>query len=59
VTEPESTREDPPQPDAPPQPDRRPTLDTLVRKRRTDQAFFLRITRAMQQNRDALERLHR
>ncbi len=35
----------------------RPSLTTLVRRRRADQAFFLRLRDAMQQNRKALERL--
>ncbi len=35
----------------------RPSLTTLVRRRRADQAFFLRLRDAMQQNHTALERL--
>jgi hypothetical protein len=37
----------------------RPTLDTAVRRRRADEAFFIRISRAMQQHEQALERLKR
>jgi len=37
--------------------DRRPTLNTMVLRRRTDQAFFLRVRDAIQQNHKALERL--
>jgi hypothetical protein len=39
--------------------DARPTLDTAVRRRRADEAFFIRISKAMQQNEQALERLKR
>jgi hypothetical protein len=35
----------------------RPSLTTEVRRRRTDQAFFLRLRDAIQQNHKALERL--
>ena len=35
----------------------RPSLTVLVRRRRADQAFFLRLRDAMQQNHKALERL--
>jgi hypothetical protein len=35
----------------------RPSLTTQVRRRRADQAFFLRLRDAMQQNHRALERL--
>jgi hypothetical protein len=35
----------------------RPSLTTQVRRRRTDQAFFLRLRDAIQQNHRALERL--
>jgi hypothetical protein len=35
----------------------RPSLTTLVRRRRADQAFFLRLRDAIQQNHKALERL--
>jgi hypothetical protein len=35
----------------------RPTLTTLVRRRRADQAFFLRLRDAIAQNHRALERL--
>jgi hypothetical protein len=34
-----------------------PTLTTQVRRRRADQAFFLRLRDAIQQNHRALERL--
>jgi hypothetical protein len=37
--------------------DRRPSLTTQVRRRRTDQQFFLRLRDAIQQNHKALERL--
>lgn len=37
----------------------RPTLDAAVRQRRTDEAFFIRISRAIRQNERALERLSR
>jgi hypothetical protein len=48
----------PPDQDSPPAPDRaRPSLTTQVRRRRADQAFFLRLRDAMQQNHRALERL--
>jgi hypothetical protein len=35
----------------------RPSLTTQVRRRRADQAFFLRLRDAMEQNHRALERL--
>ncbi len=35
----------------------RPNLTTAVRRRRTDQEFFLRLRDAIQQNHRALERL--
>jgi hypothetical protein len=35
----------------------RPSLTTQVRRRRTDQEFFLRLRDAIQQNHKALERL--
>jgi hypothetical protein len=35
----------------------RPSLTTAVRRRRTDQAFFLRLRDTIQQNHKALERL--
>jgi hypothetical protein len=35
----------------------RPSLTTEVRRRRTDQAFFLRLRDTIQQNHKALERL--
>jgi len=35
----------------------RPTLTVQVRRRRTDQQFFLRLRDAIQQNHKALERL--
>lgn len=35
----------------------RPSLTVLVRRRRADQAFFLRLRDAMEQNHKALERL--
>jgi hypothetical protein len=35
----------------------RPSLTTEVRRRRTDQEFFLRLRDAIQQNHKALERL--
>jgi hypothetical protein len=37
--------------------DPRPSLTTQVRRRRTDQQFFLRLRDAIQQNHKALERL--
>ncbi len=37
--------------------DRRPSLTAQVRRRRTDQQFFLRLRDAIQQNHKALERL--
>jgi hypothetical protein len=37
--------------------DTRPSLTTQVRRRRADQAFFLRLRDAIQQNHKALERL--
>ncbi len=37
--------------------ERRPSLTTQVRRRRTDQQFFLRLRDAIQQNHKALERL--
>jgi hypothetical protein len=40
----------------PPRPTR-PSLTTQVRRRRADQAFFLRLRDAIQQNHRALERL--
>ena len=43
---------------APSAPDRtRPSLTVQVRRRRTDQAFFLRLRDAIQQNHRALERI--
>jgi hypothetical protein len=36
---------------------RRPNLTTLVRRRRTDQEFFLRLRDAIQQNHKALDRM--
>jgi hypothetical protein len=43
---------------APAAPDRaRPSLTAQVRRRRADQAFFLRLRDAIQQNHRALERL--
>jgi hypothetical protein len=38
-------------------PEPRPTLTAAVRRRRGDQAFFLRIADIIQQNHNALERL--
>jgi len=35
----------------------RPSLTTQVRRRRTDQEFFLRLRDAIQQNHKALERM--
>lgn len=35
------------------------TLDTAVRRLRTDEAFFIRISKAIRQNEAALERLSR
>lgn len=53
--------EDPPAPAGTPatgSPDeKRPSLTTEVRRRRADQAFFLRLRDAIQQNHRALERL--
>ena len=37
--------------------DKRPTLTTQVRRRRADQAFFLRLRDAIHQNHRALERI--
>jgi hypothetical protein len=37
--------------------DHRPSLTSAVRRRRTDQEFFLRLRDAIQQNHKALERL--
>jgi hypothetical protein len=37
--------------------DARPSLTTQVRRRRTDQQFFLRLRDAIQQNHKALKRL--
>jgi hypothetical protein len=37
--------------------DHRPTLTAEVRRRRTDEQFFLRLRDAIQQNHKALERL--
>ena len=45
-----------PQP-RPPTTASRPTLDTAVRRRRADQAFFIRLSQAIGQNQRALERL--
>jgi hypothetical protein len=43
---------------SPPAPEHtRPSLTTQVRRRRADQAFFLRLRDAIQQNHRALERL--
>jgi hypothetical protein len=43
---------------SPTAPDRtRPSLTSQVRRRRADQAFFLRLRDAIQQNHRALERL--
>jgi hypothetical protein len=36
-----------------------PSLDTAVRRRRTDQAFFLRLGRAIAQNERVIQRLSR
>jgi hypothetical protein len=38
-------------------PDGRPSLTAAVRRRRTDQEFFLRLRHAIHQNHKALERL--
>ncbi len=38
---------------------RRPTLNSSVRRRRADRAFFLRLAAIMRQNERALERLKR
>jgi hypothetical protein len=38
---------------------RRPTLNTAVRRRRADRAFYLRLAGAIRQNERALERLKR
>jgi hypothetical protein len=52
-----------PGPETGPQPDQaapdrtRPSLTVQVRRRRTDQAFFLRLRDAIQQNHRALERI--
>ncbi|MGD0748865.1 MAG: hypothetical protein ACLQRH_06900 [Acidimicrobiales bacterium] len=43
-----------PRPDAP-----RPTLDSAVRLRRADRAFFLRLAGAIRQHERALQRLKR
>ncbi len=40
-------------------PDPRPTLNSSVRRRRADRAFYLRLAAAMRQNERALERLKR
>ena len=37
----------------------RPTLTSLVRRRRTDRAFYIRLAGAIRQNERALERLKR
>ena len=37
----------------------RPTLNTAVRRRRTDRAFYIRLAGAIRQNERALERLKR
>ncbi len=37
----------------------RPTLDSAVRRRRADRAFYLRLAGAIRQNERALERLQR
>jgi hypothetical protein len=36
-----------------------PSLDTAVRRRRADQAFFLRLGRAIAQNEQVIQRLSR
>jgi hypothetical protein len=38
---------------------KRPTLNTSVRRRRTDRAFYIRLAGAIRQNERALERLKR
>jgi hypothetical protein len=38
---------------------RRPTLNTAVRRRRADRAFYLRLAGAIRQHERALERLKR
>ena len=53
-----------PEPDEAPSADsireaRRPTLNSAVRRRRVDRAFYLRLAGAMRQNERALERLRR
>ena len=40
-------------------PEPRPTLNSSVRRRRADRAFYLRLATAMRQNERALERLKR
>jgi len=40
-------------------PARPPSLDTAVRRRRTDQAFFIRLGQAIAQHEHILERLSR
>jgi hypothetical protein len=53
-----SGRPDPGPRPAPATPDRtQPSLTSQVRRRRADQAFFLRLRDAIQQNHRALERL--
>ena len=37
----------------------RPTLNTAVRRRRTDRAFYIRLAGAIRQNQRAIERLKR
>jgi len=46
-----------PQPDPSAADRSRPSLTSQVRRRRTDQAFFLRLRDAIQQNHRALERI--
>jgi hypothetical protein len=40
-------------------PARRPTLNTAVRRRRADRAFYIRLAGAIRQNAAALKRLER
>ena len=41
------------------EPEPRPTLNTAVRRRRADRAFYLRLAGAIRQNARAVERLKR
>ena len=44
---------------APPEVQKRPTLNSAVRRRRADRAFYIRLAGAIRQNERALERLKR